>query len=120
MERKLLQILVIAGFLALAASAYAANTINLEHPAVVNGKQLEPGHYNLKIGSNGDVTFLRGKTEVATVKGRLEDSETKASDTMVVTDSNGAGGVPSITEIRFGGKKQVLKFDNAAQASNQQ
>lgn len=119
MERKLLQILAIAGFLALAASAYAANTINLEHAAAVNGKQLAAGQYDLRIGSNGDVTFLQGRTEVATVKARVEDRDKKASNTMVVTNNNG-GSVPTITEIQLLGKKQVLKFENTAQASNQQ
>jgi biopolymer transport protein ExbD len=120
MERKLLQILVIAGFLALAASAYAANSITIEHPAAVNGKQLAAGQYDLKISSTGDVSFLRGKTEVATVKARVEDRDKKAPNTIVVTKTNGGNSLPSITEIQFGGKKQVLTFENAAQASNQQ
>lgn len=120
MERKLLQILVIAGFLALAASAYAGNTISLEHAAAVNGKQLAAGHYDLRVGSNGDVTFLQGRTEVATVKARVEDRDKKAPNTIVVTKNDGGNSLPSITEIQFGGKKQVLKFENAAQASNQQ
>jgi hypothetical protein len=120
MRRKLLQILIIAGFLTLAASAYAGNSINLSHAAAVNGKQLAAGQYDLRIGSNGDVTFLQGKTEVATVKAQVEEASTKASNTTVVTDNNRGDGVPSITEIRLGGKKQVLKFENTAQASNQQ
>jgi len=120
MERKLLQILVIAGFLALAASAYAANTITLGHAAVVNGKQLAAGQYDLKISSNGDVTFLRGRTQVATVKARLEDRDRKAANTVIITKTNGGNSLPSITEIQFGGRKQVLMFENIAQASNQQ
>ena len=118
MERRTLQILVIACFLALSASAYAANTINLSHAATVNSKQLPAGEYILKISDSGNVTFLRGKTEVLTVKATLEDRDQKAASTSVITDSAG-NGMPSITEIRLEGKKQVLKFENAAQASNQ-
>ena len=118
MERKLLQILVIAGFLALAASAYAANTINLEHAAAVNGKQLAAGQYEVKFSGSGDVTFLRGKTEVATAKATLKDLDSKARFGAVVTKVNGSS-LPSITEIQFEGKKQVLVFDNASQASNE-
>ena len=121
MERKLLQILVIAGFLALAASAYAANSITLEHPAVVNGKQLAAGQYDLKISSNGDVTFLRGRTEVVTVRARVEDRDRRAPYSAVVINNNGGNSLPSITEIEFEGKKQVLMFENsAAQAPKQQ
>ena len=110
--------LVIAGVLALAASAYAAN-ITLSNPAVVNGKQLAAGEYNLKVSANGDVTFSRGKTEVATVKARVEDRAKKAPNTIVVTNHNGGNSLPSITEIQFEGKKQALVFDNSAQASNE-
>jgi hypothetical protein len=118
MDRKILQAVVIASFLALAASAYAANTITLNNPAMVNGKQLDAGVYAVKVSGSGDVTFLRGKTEVATAKAKLEDRDSKARFDTVVTKANGSS-LPSITEIQFEGKKQVLVFDNSSQASNQ-
>jgi lipopolysaccharide export system protein LptA len=109
--------LVIAGVLALAASAYAAD-ITLNNPAMVNGKQLAAGQYDLKVNASGDVTFLRGKTEVATAKARLENRDTKARYNTIVTRASD-NGLPSITEIQFEGKKQALVFDNTAQASNE-
>jgi hypothetical protein len=115
MDRKILKAAVIAGLLLLAVSAYAAN-ITLNHPAMVNGKQLDAGVYAVKV-SGSDVTFLRGKTEVATAKAKLEDRDRKAPYDTVVTKDNG-GSLPSITEIQFEGKKQVLVFDNSSQASN--
>jgi len=117
MDRKILKAVVITGLLVLAVSAYAANTITLNHPAIVNGKQLDAGVYAVKVSGSGDVTFLRGKTEVATAKAKLEDRDSKARFDTVVTKDNGSS-LPSITEIQFEGKKQVLVFDNTSQASN--
>jgi hypothetical protein len=114
----ILKAVVIAGLLTLAVSAYAANTITLQNPAVLNGTQLDAGQYQVKVGSNGDVTFLRGKTEVATARARLEDRDSKARFNTVVTKAN-ADGPPSITEIQFEGKKQALVFDNTSRASNE-
>jgi len=113
---KIVKAVVIAGLLTLAVSAYAANTITLSHPAILNGKQLDAGEYQVKV-SGSDVTFLRGKTEVATAKAKLEDRDSKARFDTVVTKANGSS-LPSITEIQFEGKKQVLVFDNTSQASN--
>ncbi len=117
MDRKILKAVVITGLLVLAVSAYAANTITLNNPAMVNGKQLDAGVYAVKVSGSGDVTFLRGKTEVATAKAKLEDRDSKARFDTVVTKDNGSS-LPSITEIQFEGKKQVLVFDNTSQASN--
>ena len=113
---QILTAVVIAGLLTLAVSAYAANTITLSHPAMLNGKQLDAGQYDVKI-SGDNVTLLRGKAEVATAKAKVEDRDSKARFNAVVTKANGSG-LPSITEIQFEGKKQVLVFDNTSQASN--
>ena len=114
----ILKAVVITGMVLLAVSAYAANTITLNDPATLNGKQLNAGQYQVKVSGNGDVTLLQGKTEVASAKARLEDRGTKARYNTVVTKASDGSNVPSITEIQFEGKKQVLVFDNAAQASN--
>ncbi|HYN14255.1 MAG TPA: hypothetical protein VES66_00525 [Terriglobales bacterium] len=116
-KARILQAVVIAGFLVLAVSAYAANTITLNNPATVNGKQLAAGEYQVKVSANGDVTFLRGKAEVVTAKATLKDLDSKARFSSVVTKVKD-GSMPSITEIQFEGKKQVLVFDNTSQASN--
>ena len=117
MDRRILKAAVITGLLVLAVSAYAANTITINSPATLNGKQLDAGQYDVKV-SGDNVTLVRGKTEVATAKAKLEDRDAKARFNAVVTKANG-NALPSITEIQFGGKKQVLVFDNSSQASNQ-
>jgi hypothetical protein len=114
----ILKAMVIAGLLTLAVSAYAANTITLQNPAVLNGKHLEAGEYQVKVSSSGGVTFLRGKTEVATANAKLEERDSKARFNTVITKANGSG-PPSITEIQFEGKKQALVFDNTSRASNE-
>jgi len=117
MDRKILRAVVITGLLVLAVSAYAANTITLNHPAIVNGKQLDAGEYQVKV-SGSDVTLLRGKTEVVTAKATLKDLDYKAPYDAVVTKAMDGSSVRLITEIQFQGKKQVLVFDNTSQASN--
>jgi len=113
---QILKAVVIAGLLTLAVSAYAANTITLSHPAMLNGQQLDAGQYEVKV-SGDNVTLLRGKAEVATAKAKVEDRDSKARYNTVVTKAS-SGSLPSITEIQFEGKKQVLVFDNTSQASN--
>jgi hypothetical protein len=115
----ILKAVVIAGLLTLAVSAYAANNLTLSHPAMVNGKQLDPGEYQVKVGANGDVTFLRGRTEVLTAKATLKDLGHKAPSDAVVTKAMDGSSVPSIAEIEFQGKKQALVFDNTSRASNE-
>lgn len=108
---------IVATLLVLAISAYAANTITLNHPAVVNGKQLAAGQYEIKFSSDGVVTFLRGKSEVATAKAKLEDRNSKAAYNAVITKRNGSG-APAIMEIQFEGKKQVLVLGESSQMSD--
>jgi len=114
----ILKVVVVTGLLLLAISAYAANTITLNTPATLNGKQLAAGHYEVKVTSGGNVTLIQGRTEIVTAKARLEDRGDKARYNTVVTKVSDGSAVPSITEIQFEGKKQVLVFDNTAQASN--
>ena len=113
----ILTAVVIVGFLALTASAYAAGSITLSAPATLNGKQVDAGQYDVKV-SGDNVTLLRNRTPVATAKARTEERDSAARFNTVVTKPNGSG-VPSITEIQFEGKKKVLVFENTAQASNQ-
>jgi len=110
------KVLVIAGLLILAVSAYAG-TITLTAPATLNGKQLDAGQYDVKV-SGDNVILKRDNVEVASAKARLEDRGDAARFNTVVTKSNGSG-VPSISEIQFEGKKKALVFDSSTQASNQ-
>jgi hypothetical protein len=56
------------------------------------------------------VTLLRGKAAVATAEGRIEVRQERYTRDTVVYANSGAG-LPSLREIRFAGKKEVLVFD---------
>ena len=101
----------------LAVNAFAASKITLDHPAELNGTQLAAGEYTVKL--DGDkVTFLRGKTEVATAKAKLEDHAAPSAYDSLVLSKQGNNTV--IREITFKGKKQtaVITADTNSGAGN--
>lgn len=98
--------------LVVATSALAANSGSMEisSAAMVNGKQLSAGAYQLKWdGSSPEVqvNILKGRTVVATVPARLIDLKQSPSANAVVMTKN-ADGSRSVSEVRFGGKKYAL------------
>lgn len=107
---------MVAGmFLVFSLSALAANsgTLTLLSPAELNGKQLKSGEYKVKwegTGQDVQVSILQGKNVVATSAAKLVDTASKVSDDTVVLDN--ASGSRVIHEIRIGGKKQILVFEN--------
>jgi predicted secreted protein len=116
MKKAVVRIGIVLGLLLFATSVYAAHTITLNSPAVVNGKQLPAGQYDVKVSPSGDVSFRQNNSDVATAKAKFEDRESKARRNIVVTKPN-ASGVSSITEIQFEGKKQALVFGDSSQMS---
>ena len=113
---KLTRVLVPVLVLALTATAFAASgsgTLSLSSAAQLNGKTLAAGEYKVKWESHSpeaDVTFLQGKTEVATAHAKLVDRDQASPENAVVTRDNGDGPA-TIVEIRFRGKKSVLLFE---------
>ena len=101
----------------LAANAFAATKITLDHPAELNGTQLAAGEYTVRL--DGDkVTFLRGKTEVASAKAKLEDHAAPSPYDSLVLSKQGKSEV--IREVTFKGKKQtaVIAADSQNGAGN--
>jgi len=95
----------------LASSAFASNkgTLQVQEALEVNGQQLAAGEYQLRwdgTGSNVEVSFMRGKKEVAKASAKVVALD-KASDydSAVVDRSSGKA---TVTEVRFAGKKYVL------------
>jgi hypothetical protein len=95
----------------LASSAFASNKGSLEitEPVQVNGQQLAPGSYQLRwdgTGSNVEVSFMRGKKEIAKASAKvIELNKSSAYDSAVVDHSNGSA---TISEVHFAGKKYAL------------
>lgn len=95
----------------LASSAFASNkgTLQVHETLEVNGQQLAPGEYQLRwdgSGSNVEVSFMRGRKEVAKASAKLVNLD-KASDydSALVDHSSGKA---TVTEVRFAGKKYAL------------
>jgi len=113
---KLTRVLVPVLALALTATAFAASgtgTVTLSSAAQLNGKSLAAGEYKVQWDSHSpeaNVTFLQGKTAVATAHAKLVDGTEASLWNSVVTRDN-PDGSKTIVEIRFRGKKSVLVFE---------
>lgn len=80
-------------------------TISVTQRTTIEGTQLKPGTYQIKIPQNGDqmkVVTAEGKV-VAQVPCHWVTLKEKPSDTEVVFQRN------RITEVEFGGKTQAAK-----------
>ena len=95
----------------LASSAFASNkgSLQVREPLEVSGQQLAPGEYQLRwdgTGANVEVSFMRGKKEVAKASAKVVTLD-KASDydSAVVDHSDGRA---RVSEVRFAGKKYAL------------
>ena len=95
----------------LASSAFASNksSLQLGETVEVNGQQIAPGTYELRwdgSGSNVEVSFMKGKKEVAKTTAKLVPLDKAYGYDSAVVDH--AGGKASVSELRFAGKKYVL------------
>lgn len=106
--------IVLAIFLAACLSATAANsrTMSFRTAVKLNGTDMTPGYYVVDWVSHSPeatVTFKRNGEVVATAAGKWVERDSKAPADAVVY-SNNADGSHTLTELRFGGMKQVLVF----------
>src|ERR1700716_2952631 len=90
----------------LASSAFAINKgrLHVQESLEVAGQQIAPGDYQLRwdgTGSNVEVSFMRGRKEVAKASAKVVALD-KASDydSAVVDHSSGKA---IVTEVRFAG-----------------
>ena len=113
---KFTRVLVPLLVLALTATAFAASgatTIKLFSAAQVNGKSLPAGEYKVKWESHSpdaDVTFLQGKTVVASAHAKLVEGTEASLWNAVVTRDN-PDGSKTLLEVHFRGKKAYLVFE---------
>ena len=115
-------LLVLSLVVATSALAATSGSMEISSAAMVNGKQLGAGAYQLKWdGSSPEVqvSILKGRTVVATVPARLIDLKQSPSTNAVVMTKN-ADGSRSVSEVRFGGKKYALALggDSAVSEGN--
>ena len=95
----------------LASSAFASNkgTLLVHETLEVNGQQLAAGEYQLRwdgAGSNVEVSFMRGRKEVAKASAKVVALDRASDyDAAIVDHSSGKA---IVTEVRFAGKKYAL------------
>ena len=81
--------------------------MTLSQPSTMKGKQLKAGEYRLNL-ENSKCTMVSGKQSVE-VAVKVETADKKYDSTAV--RYTGAGEKQSISEIRIGGTKTKLVFD---------
>jgi hypothetical protein len=98
------------GILALAVASAENFRVTISQPTSVKGTQLKAGEYRLNI-ENSKCTMVNGKQSVE-VGVKVETADKKFDTTAV--RYTGTGEKQSISEIRIGGTKTRLIFDNPA------
>jgi len=95
----------------LASSAFASNkgSLQVRETLEVNGQQLAPGEYQVRwdgTGSNVEVSFMKGKREVAKASAKVVPLDKASEFDSAVVDH--ASGKATVSEVRFAGKKYAL------------
>jgi hypothetical protein len=93
--------------LGLAAANAATYRVTFSQPSKVEGKELKAGEYRLNV-ENSKLTIVKGKESVE-VAVKVQTGATKFDSTAV--RYTGAGDKVSIKEIRLGGTKTTLLFE---------
>ena len=93
--------------------AASSGTVTLRHDAVLSGKSLSAGKYNLQWETHSPeatVQFVRGRRVVLSTEGRVETRD-KTYDHDEVVYNAAPGGSFSLLEIRFARSNKVLVFN---------
>jgi hypothetical protein len=93
--------------LGLAVASAESYRVTLSQPSTVKGKKLKAGEYKLNF-DNSKLTIVQGKESVE-VPVKVKNVDTKFDNTAV--RYTGTGESVSITEIRLGGTKTKLVFE---------
>jgi hypothetical protein len=101
------KLLFVFSTLALAVASAASYRVTFFQPAVINGTELKPGDYKVKVENNKAIIISGRKSIEADVK--VETTDTKFNSTSV-RYSNGDGKY-RVQEIRIGGTNTKLVFN---------
>ena len=110
--------------LLLTGAAFAgtvSKSLTFSDPVQVNGTTLEPGNYKVTFNDNTpttQVTFKKGKKDVATAQAQVKQAATKVSATSV--EFNTEGSTRKLQQIQFGGSTQALVLGEGGSASSGQ
>ncbi len=105
------RLLVLGLAVLLATGAFASNkgSMHLQESVQLNGQQVPAGDYQLRwdgTGSNVEVSVMQGKKLLTKTSARVVDLKSASDYDSTVVDRTGA--TPSVSEIRFAGKKYAL------------
>lgn len=106
------QVLTSFAFVALSVASAATYKVSFVEPAVVKGKTLKTGDYQLNVKENSVVIEKSGKLQVE-VPAKVENMYKKYERTRVLYHEN--NGKFSIQEIELGGTTTKLTFDTGVQ-----
>jgi hypothetical protein len=107
--------------LALTGAVFAgtvSKTLTFQNAVTVNGTTLQPGDYKVTYDDNSpntQLTFKKGKKDVATVPAQVKQVGTKTNTTSVTYNTQGS--TQSIQQIQFGGSTQALVLSEAGSNS---
>jgi hypothetical protein len=108
--------IIAPALLALTMSASAATKkVSLLSDATVNGTALKAGEYKVSWDDTGAVTFAKGKTVVATARGKIVDSPKPSHGTTVTLKKDSKGGY-QIVKIQFNNSTSALVLDESETA----
>jgi len=93
--------------LGLAVASAESYRVTLSQPSKIEGKQLKAGDYKLNL-ENSKLTIVNGK-QTLEVPVKVQTGDTKFDSTAV--RYTGTGDKVSIKEIRIGGTKTTLLFE---------
>jgi hypothetical protein len=106
----------------LASSAFAGNSnkgsLHLSEAAQINGQSVPAGDYQLRWEGNGpdvEVSFMSGKKLVTKSAAKVVALKGAPNNDAAVVDKSGS--TPSITEVRFAGKKFALAIGSGEKAA---
>ncbi|MFI5173663.1 MAG: hypothetical protein ACHQKY_02310 [Terriglobia bacterium] len=110
-----ISVLTLATLLVASVPAFAKDSVDItvNQPLALNGSQVAPGDYKVSWvthSPDATVTFKHQTKVAATTSARLVDRDSKYSMTEVVSRIN-ADGTRTLVEIRLGGTKQALVFE---------
>ena len=104
-------VLALAVLVATSAFAGTSNkgSLHLSEAAQVNGQSVPAGDYQLRwegTGANVEVSVMQGKKVVTKAPAKVVELKESFSNDATVVDHSGT--TPSVTEVRFAGKKYAL------------
>ena len=111
-------VLGLAVLMATAAFAVNKSSLHFQEAVEVNGQTLPAGDYQIRWDGTGpsvEISIMQGKKEVAKTPAKvIELKDASPYDSTVVDRSSGK---PTVSEIRFAGKKTALAIGSADRAA---